>query len=89
MKKIFQRINDFFNPQFKYVYTFTIHTKPKAIAADNMYDAVSKIIERHFSSFCNRHIVFISSNDPEAPKQEMLVYTTGLYDRTRLKPIHG
>lgn len=73
--------------KFKMIYTFTVNDKPKALKADSLEDAIAKIVKSHFFSFSDRKIRFISSNDPSAPKQEMQIYTKGLYDYTRMKPV--
>jgi len=69
------------------IYTFTINGNPKAIKAESLDDAIGKIINRHLWSFCDRKINFVCSNDPSAPKEEMEVYTKGLFDCTRMRPL--
>lgn len=70
------------------IYTFTIDKKPKAIEAENLDKAISKMIKNYYYSFCSRKIHFISSNDSDAPKEEMVIYAKGLYYKTRMmRPI--
>lgn len=69
------------------IYTFTINGKPKALKAENLENAVEKIIRRHLWSFADRKIHFVCSNDPDAPKEEMELYTKGLFDYTRMRPV--
>lgn len=69
------------------IYTFTIGRRPKAIKAENLEKAVSKIISRHLWSFTSREIHYISSNDPDVPKQEMTVEPTSFYGPTVMKPL--
>jgi hypothetical protein len=72
----------------EHYYTFLVGKTPEVIKARTMELALTEVIDNHLFSFFNRKVIFISSNDPDAPKDERLVYTTGLFAPTTMKSIN-
>lgn len=68
----------------KYTYTFSVNGRHKSITAKSMQEALNEITWAYSWSFTSRKIYFISSNDPQAPVGEHLVFTKDLFSGTTI-----
>jgi hypothetical protein len=75
-------------PKGKFSYYYSVNGSLKSLRANSMQEAVDKIVKNHLWSYASRGVNFISSNDPDAPQWECLMYQNSFYDsQMTLKPI--